>query len=509
MAINVLTNYNFNRNQIINAVVDNRLRSTIPEPREGQIAYDTDSKRVYYWNGDVWEGSDAINAMDKLDGSGLVDYINGVSTTTTINNNRLTHNNITLGTTNIALGGTKTNLEGLTINDVEFFKQPTGFTVEGGVVKKKLTINDSLTSDTNSLTLGSGKIITGYANLTAGSTTSKGDLTIKSDDNSHRTLILSNESLELSGSGSKLTIEDSPTIAGGGKITVPTNSKVILQGNSAVERTLTLGGSVTLNGTSSATLNAPLVIGTPTSNTGIVTLRSNGSSATTITSTGNVTLIAGTMVNSADPQLHMQNTDMGTSSSTFQINTASGVILESQNMLNENLELRLRNPANDDFASLRVKNLFVEGETTSIVSNEVSIGDNEIELNADVEDEDSNGFEAGLSVKRFTGAVENHAKITFTENTGKWGTTNINNGVATTFQLTNKFVETFGNGSDTTFTITHNLNTRDLAVTIRETGGNFGLIFADIDFSDLNSIDIITSPTAVPATNQYTVTIVG
>ena len=41
-------------------------------------------------------------------------------------------------------------------------------------------------------------------------------------------------------------------------------------------------------------------------------------------------------------------------------------------------ELQVRNSADTAYADLRVKNLVVEGTTTTINSNEVSIGDNEL-----------------------------------------------------------------------------------------------------------------------------------
>ncbi len=510
MSINVLTNYNFNKNQLINPVIDNREQSVISAPREGQIVFDTTLKRLMYYNGTDWEGADAIDSISKIKGTDIVNHINDSETNTTINNNRLTHSGITLGTTGISLGGTITDVQGLTINKITLTEQPIGFSIEGGTSKRKLTINDKFISDTNTLTIGSGKTITTYANLGFGTATKTGDIFITSNNTTERTLTLSN-SIELAGTGTKLTIDGTPTISGGGKITVPTDSNIVIKGNSATERTLTLGGNVTLFGTSSATLNAALTIGTPSTHVGGVTLRSSGANNTTITSTGDVKLVAGTMVNTDDEHLHMQNTDLGTSNETFQINTANGVVLQSANMLTTNLELQLRNPANSEYASIRVKDLYVEGTTTSINSNEVQIGDNEIVLNSDVTSSGTNGADGGIAIKRFSGEVEKHARLTFTEATGKWGTTNImpETGVEVVAPITNKVVATFGDGAATTFTIPHNLNTRDVTVTIRETGAPYGLVFADIDFSLLNSIKIIVSSNNIPSNNQYTATIIG
>lgn len=510
MSINVLTDYNFNKNQLINPVIDNREQNAISTPREGQIVFDPTLKRLMYYNGTDWEGADAIDSISKIKGTDIVNHINNASTTSTINNNRLANSGITLGTTGISLGGTITDVQGLTINKITLTEQSTGFSIEGGTSKRKLTINDKFISDTNTLTIGSGKTITTYANLVFGTALNKGDIFITSNDTTARTLTLSN-SIELAGTGTKLTIDGTPTISGGGKITVPTDSNIVLKGNSTTERTLTLGGNVTLFGTSSATLNAALTIGTPSTNVGGVTLRSSGANNTTITSTGDVKLVAGTMVNTVDARLHDQNTDSGTSNLTFQINTANGVVLQSANILGTNLELQLINPGNDDYASIRVKDLYVEGTTTSINSNEVQIGDNEIVLNSDVTSAGPNGADGGVAIKRFSKGIEKHARLTFTEVTGKWSTTNImpETGIEVVAPITNKVVATFGDSTATTFTIPHNLNTRDVTVTIRETGTPYGLVFADVDFSLLNSIKITVSSNNIPSNDQYTATIIG
>ena len=78
---------------------------------------------------------------------------------------------------------------------------------------------------------------------------------------------------------------------------------------------------------------------------------------------------------------HSQNTDTGTSSASFQLNSsASGLKLKDVSG-----ELQLRNAADGDYVSLRVKNLTVEGDTVNeIKSTEVLIGDSAIELNAGI-----------------------------------------------------------------------------------------------------------------------------
>ena len=63
------------------------------------------------------------------------------------------------------------------------------------------------------------------------------------------------------------------------------------------------------------------------------------------------------------------------------------------------------------------------------------------------------------------------ATLDYNNSTGKWQTTTGDvTGTLVTLPLTNKYSVALGNGIDTAYVITHNLNTRDIAVTIRETG---------------------------------------
>lgn len=72
---------------------------------------------------------------------------------------------------------------------------------------------------------------------------------------------------------------------------------------------------------------------------------------------------------------------------------------------------------------------------------------------------------------------------------------------------TTKYVANVGDGTNTQFTITHNLGTRDVTVTVYETASPYGVVYPDIQMYDNNSIKLLfaTAPTA----GQYRVVIVG
>jgi len=198
---------------------------------------------------------------------------------------------------------------------------------------------------------------------------------------------------------------------------------------------------------------------------------------------------------------HAQNTDTGTSSQTFQIGS-SGPKLK-----NNSGELQVRNSADTDYADLRVKNLYVEGTTTTINANEVNIGDNIIKLNADITSSDQNS-DGGIEIKRLTtGGAEGNASIYFDEASDIWKLKDGAPESLQTFAIARKYVATIGDGTNTTYTITHNMNTRDVTVTIRETNSPYGVVLADVECTTTNSITVRFA--TAPSTNQYTVVIVG
>ena len=71
--MNILTNYDFNQNQIMNASM-HKLAIAPANPVQGQSYYNTTSKRAFYWNGTEWTGMDAIGAT--MTGSDIVAAIN-------------------------------------------------------------------------------------------------------------------------------------------------------------------------------------------------------------------------------------------------------------------------------------------------------------------------------------------------------------------------------------------------------------------------------------------------
>lgn len=81
-----------------------------------------------------------------------------------------------------------------------------------------------------------------------------------------------------------------------------------------------------------------------------------------------------------------------------------------------------------------------------------------------------------------------------------------NNGSGWVETGTRKFAADLS-GSLSTFTVTHNLNTRDITVQVRRTSGDFGIVYADVLINNDNSVDIVFASTVTGS--NYRAIIVG
>lgn len=72
---------------------------------------------------------------------------------------------------------------------------------------------------------------------------------------------------------------------------------------------------------------------------------------------------------------------------------------------------------------------------------------------------------------------------------------------------TNKKVEAIGDGAKTSFLIAHDFGTRDVSVTVRETGSPYAVVYTDIEMTTEAAVSIKFAK--APAANQYTITVIG
>ena len=70
-----------------------------------------------------------------------------------------------------------------------------------------------------------------------------------------------------------------------------------------------------------------------------------------------------------------------------------------------------------------------------------------------------------------------------------------------------RYAAAFGDGSATSYTITHNLGSRDLTVAVYRNSGNYDEVECDVEHSTTNSVTLKFS--AAPTSNQYRVVVLG
>jgi hypothetical protein len=75
--------------------------------------------------------------------------------------------------------------------------------------------------------------------------------------------------------------------------------------------------------------------------------------------------------------------------------------------------------------------------------------------------------------------------------------------LATSSFATKKFNANIGDGSATSYVITHNLNTRDVGVEVYRNSGNFDTVLAEVQRTSVNSITILFD--TAPAANAFRV----
>lgn len=70
-----------------------------------------------------------------------------------------------------------------------------------------------------------------------------------------------------------------------------------------------------------------------------------------------------------------------------------------------------------------------------------------------------------------------------------------------------KYATDVGDGSATSITVTHNLNTRDVTVSVRETGGSYNSVQTDVQMATVNTVTLIFA--VAPTSAQYRCTVTG
>ena len=143
-------------------------------------------------------------------------------------------------------------------------------------------------------------------------------------------------------------------------------------------------------------------------------------------------------------------------------------------------------------------NLDVQGSINSISTTEVNIVDNKVVLNTNVTGAPS--ADAGLKVNRGTSA---DVEVLWNEAADQWTLTNDGTNY---HEITRKYKTTL-NTSATSYTVTHNLGTKDIVTAIYEVASPYAQIEADVEHT---SDSVVTIKFAVaPASGEYRVVVIG
>ena len=143
-------------------------------------------------------------------------------------------------------------------------------------------------------------------------------------------------------------------------------------------------------------------------------------------------------------------------------------------------------------------NLNVTGTINSVNTTQVNIVDNKINLNTDFAGAPT--VDAGIRVERGTSP---DTEILWNETSDQWTLTNDGTNY---HEITRKYKTTLST-SATSYTVTHNLGTKDVVTAIYEVASPFAQIEADVEHT---SDSVVTIRFAVaPASGEYRVVVIG
>jgi hypothetical protein len=237
--------------------------------------------------------------------------------------------------------------------------------------------------------------------------------------------------------------------------------------------------------------------------TGDVSATGPGNVAATVNSVGGA---SAANVADAVTKRHSQNTDTGTTQTSFQLDSGNS----GPRLKNESGVVAIRNAGDSSYGDLKVNKLIVAGDIDEVSVTQLNIGDSTMLLNDGITLASQNS-DAGLLVKRLhtDNTTRKDVSVIYSESNAQWqqarpasdGTT------ITTFPIPGKVTATIGDGTTTSFTITHNLNTRDVVVSIRQAASPYEQIYADVRAATLDTITVIFA--TAPSSGQYVVTVIG
>jgi hypothetical protein len=470
MARLFVTDINLNKNQLLNARIQN-LSSAPSTPVTGQVYYDTSNNTMYYYNGLVspdgpWVAMNAsTEAVQDIIGASVE---GGVGLTRTyVDSTGIT--TLDLDNTAVTAGsyGSQTKIPTFTVDAQGRLTAAGEVDVATNLSIAGDTGTDTVDLLTDTLTVSGGEgidvAVTDNTITITGedaSTSNKGVASFNSDD-----FNTTDGHVELKDTVVKSVTTDSGALT-------PSGHGLSILGGEGIDVTHT-GTSITVAAEDATT----------TGNKGVASFADADFTVTN----GAVTI---------------KNVDLGTQTTGDYVRdiqgTAGQITVEPTS--GEGAQVTISLP--DDVTisnNLNVNgNLNVTGTINSVNTTQVNIVDNVINLNTDFTGDPT--VDAGIRVERGNAA---DVALRWAETPDQW---ELSNDGLTYHAITRKFTAVVGDGETYQYPVTHNLGTREVVVNVYDTA-TYDTVECDVVRT--SSTVVTLGFTAAPASGAYTVVIVG
>lgn len=548
-----LVNLDLVKNELQNARIQN-LASDPASPVEGQIYYNTAAHEIRVYNGTIWEavGLNGVTAdaseINILDGATLstaeLNLLDGV-TATTAELNILDGVTATFSEINVLDGITASTaelnlLDGVTATTAEL-------NILDGVTATASEINilDGATLTTTELNYVDGVTsaiqtqldakapinnpsFTGTVSVPSaivfeGATADDYETTLDvTDPTADRTITLPNASGTVALTNNKLTDFAAPTSAlslNSQKITNLADpvdaqdaatkayvdaSRLGLDVKASVRVATTTSGTFNTSFANGSTIDGVTLVtgdriliknqGTGTEN-GIYTVNASGAPTRATDADGNAEVTAGLFTFVEEGTVNQNSgwiltTDnpitIGSTALTFQQFTGAGQITAGNGLTKSGNTISAQ----------------ADGATLSISASGIKVADSGITSTQLAVDAVTSTAMADSSVDLGTSTVTGTLPVA---NGGTGATTAA--GAKTNLGFTTKYAVAIGDGAATTYTVTHNLGTQDVIVTVYKNSSDYEVVFADVKHATNNTVTVGFA--SAPASNAYKVVVVG
>ena len=317
-----------------------------------------------------------------------------------------------------------------------------------------------------------------------------------------------------------------------GAFTVDHAGNVHANGDLGIQGTLTVDDTATFNGSSvfnsDVTLNSPLQVNSTANITGNVEIGG------TLTIDGNLQLSGIEFVSNYGNSILEDGSDLVISAGNGNIvlnpdgslvvnSDMSAYAVHTQTVINNNGTLNVQSNQSVDISADAINitgaltvnddtefktnvvidgDLEVKGTLNAINKQTLDVADNQITLNSNWTGAPTQ--DAAIIVNRGTA---NDVSLLWSESNDQWQLTNDGTNY---HAVSRKFVALIGDDSNTSFSVQHNLGTRDVTVQIFENNEDYNQVEADVkvDKNNMNTT-VIVSFSEAPSTNSYRVVVVG